>query len=418
MRCINIDWLECYVLERSDIYPMNADYFRSRGWHVEQREYGTRTYREMFVVYDTYGFPFVEVRRNPIGVLKNGQQNYSFEAYGAKLRLVNRYCYVQGCAALLAAFIEREGYTFSRISRVDLALDFIKFDSGDLPQRFIHRYVNGKYSKINQSNITAFGKDTWAGRGWNSLSWGSKKSAVFTRLYCKSLELDEVKDKPYIRQAWAAAGLVDNPLTCEKIGEDGLPYKPLVWRLEFAISSAVKNWVTIDDQMVSKQQKRSFRNTLDVYASYQSMLDMFASLALHFFHFKVYEEGKSKYKCPDKELFHFSECETFYKIDKVATAQPRSSLVQRLIKLLQAFNLSAYDREANKTAEALIYELQQYQLKHMANDPWDKKEVDFLRALLRIRIERHGLPIEQAKQLAHYEASIEATLWDTFCDEK
>lgn len=412
MKCVNIDWLEVYVLENPDLWPMNAEHFRKRGYEVEERPYGTRSYKEMFTLRDTTGMPMIEVRRAPIGMFDNGEQNHSYEFYGARLRFVNRYCYYEGAAELMQRFILTESYQFSRIAKIDICLDFIKFDSGDLPQRFISRYVNGKYSKINQSNITAYGKDTWAGRGWSSLSWGSKKSPVFTRLYCKSIELEEQKDKPYIRQAWAAAGLVANPVTCEAYDENGELYKPLIWRLEFSISSSVKRWVTIDDEITPGLKKRSFKNTLDVYFTRDGIYRMIASLCNHYFHFRYYQEGVSKYKCEQKVLFHFSDVTEFYKIEKVATDVEASTLVKRLKKLLQMFNLTHYDQEANHTASVLLSELEQFELKNMAVDPWNTDEVELLRQLLRIRLERKEMPFEEAKREAAHLVEIERSIWD------
>lgn len=65
VRCVNIDWLEVYVLESNDHYPCNADYFRQHGYFVKERDYGTRVYKEMFIIEDEQGHDWLEVRRNP-----------------------------------------------------------------------------------------------------------------------------------------------------------------------------------------------------------------------------------------------------------------------------------------------------------------------------------------------------------------
>ena len=64
-RCVNIDWLEVYVLEANDRYPCNADYFRRQGYLVRERDYGTRVYKEMFEIVDEMNNPLLEIRRNP-----------------------------------------------------------------------------------------------------------------------------------------------------------------------------------------------------------------------------------------------------------------------------------------------------------------------------------------------------------------
>ena len=206
-RCVNIDWLECYCLEDAIGFPHNADYFRAKGWEVVEREYGTPMYREMFTLYDHYGEPFVEVRRSP---KSDGRTNGIFDSYSSHVRLANRTCYMNQAARILDRFLDENGFHFQRISRIDICLDFERFDFGDDPQKFIQRFMAGRYSKINQANISAHGLDQWDGRFWNSLSWGSKSSMVTTKLYNKTMELRQVHDKPYIRQAWQAAGLVDD----------------------------------------------------------------------------------------------------------------------------------------------------------------------------------------------------------------
>ena len=64
-RCVNIDWLEVYCLESNERFPCNADYFRSRGFIVHEREYGTRQYNEMFTLEDERRNKWLEIRRNP-----------------------------------------------------------------------------------------------------------------------------------------------------------------------------------------------------------------------------------------------------------------------------------------------------------------------------------------------------------------
>ena len=73
MRCVNIDWLEVYALEDASKFPCNAEYFRSQGYIVREREYGTRQYHEMFTLLDDNMNPFMEIRRNP----KSGDSGFS-----------------------------------------------------------------------------------------------------------------------------------------------------------------------------------------------------------------------------------------------------------------------------------------------------------------------------------------------------
>lgn len=409
-RCINLDWLEVYVLE-PPTKALDASYFRNQGWKVEERAYGTRSYKQMFTLLDYQTEePFLEVRREPVGMFKNGDVSY-LPPNGCHLRLTNRYCYFDNAANMMAEFLDRYKYTFQRISKVDLALDFERFDFGDYPQRFLERYISGKFSKINQSNIAARGKDEWHGRFWNSCSWGAEKSPVLTRFYCKSQELEEVKDKPYIRQAWAICGLVDDVVTMQK-SEDGQWRKPDIWRLEFSVRSGVKNWVTCDNQLSrSKNKKISFRNDLAVYSTRPGMMTIFASLVRHYFHFKLYQDGKSKYKCEDKKLFDFNNADTYYSVEKVATSRPRSEIVEKLLKQLSNFILITCDTKAKDAALMLVDDLQRMQLERMAVRPWDETEVSLLRHLIALRLQNPDMPYVTAQDMAESMVDLEQSLW-------
>lgn len=349
-RCVNLDWLEVYahepLTERRD-----PDYFRSQGFVVREREYGTRVYEQMFTLEDRDGHPFIEVRRKP--------KSEVIDMNSCHIRLHNRTCYYNDAANIMKEFLSRYGITFVRISRVDICLDFEYFDSGDDPQKFLVRYLNGVYSKINQANISAHGTDRWDGRDWNSLSWGSPTSDIGTKMYNKTLELfDPITQsykKPYIRQAWQACGLIHDWQYCTKVKPDGTVYKPAIWRVEFSIRSSVKGWFVINPD--GKERKlHSIRNTLDMYDERSKLLVMFFSLARHYFHFKHYQEGQRKDRCRDKVLFIPGDIEYFYKIDKAQVASDHSAdrRYNSLLVALQRYRETCTDQEVRKSCTKLI----------------------------------------------------------------
>lgn len=402
-RCINIDWLECYCIE-----PMRLDaaYFMQNGWNVKQRDYGTRVYEEMFTLLDyTTGEPLIEIRRNPVGA---DIGHSILDPNSCHIRLTNRTCYYDNAAEIMFDFIVRYKYTFMRISRIDICLDFEYFDSLDNPQDFVQRYLKGRYAKINQTNIRSVGKDLWDGRVWNSLSWGSPKSQISTKLYNKTLELKECKDKPYIRQAWAMAGLVDDfiKLTKTKKGEE---YKPIIWRLEFSIKSSVKGWFVIEDTTAKKTKPRSIHNTLDCYFSKQQILNVFASLTEHYFHFKKVCEKPSKSialatirqevdwknrdrnlqrkdRCPDKVLFNFTDQTEFYKVERVASSKPKDKHDEVLLRKLQLYRESHYQDEIRDACTLLIHDIENTTFRKQAANPHDETELTILRQLISRRI--------------------------------
>lgn len=436
-RCVNLDWLECYVLEDYIGYPHDAEYFRAQGFRVSEREYGTPVYKEMFTVFSFEDDqPLIEVRRNPKSAIGK-QVNGVLDPMAAHVRLTNRTCYLPNAAAIMQRFLEQYGFHFQRISRVDICLDFELFDYGDKPATFIDRYFRGKYAKINQANIRANGRDMWDGRLWNSVAWANPKSMVGTKFYNKTMELEQRADKPYIRQAWRAAGLVDDDLRLIKFERDGSERKVDVWRVEFSIKSSTRKWFVIEDCSGRKTQLRSKPNTLDMYQSRQTMLDLFFSLADHYFHFKRVEyleiqrglagEGlravttdytndlatryqadrkrQRKDRCSDKLLFRPNAKATFYKLESVATSAQPESRFRRLEAMLIAYREENLKPEVFKACNVLLEELERTIRTASLAYPWPASELSIIRLLIgkRMRDKSHPLTEDIATMQALYD---------------
>jgi hypothetical protein len=284
-------------------------------------------------------------------------------------------CYFPHAASIMQQFIDDHHYEFHHIARVDICYDFEKFDYGDDPKDFMQRFMMGKYSKINQANIHAHGSDEWAGRVWNSVSWGSPSSDIGTKFYNKTLELydptTKTYGKPYIRQAWQVCGLVDNATTLEKCSDDGTTYIPTIWRVEFSIRSSVRKWFTI--RLNGKEKAiQSIRNTLDMYDTDEKLLAMFAALTQHYFHFKhlikryaFYKEGHTsgnplrKDRCPDKLLFNWKSQQMTIKPEKenvAGTDKPDRTLL-RLLSYLKEYRDTTHDMKIRNTCDVLITHL-------------------------------------------------------------
>lgn len=381
-RCINIDWLEVYCLESQ---PRDAQYFASLGFDVQIRDYGTRLYKEMFTLL-WHGQPFIEVRRCPSSCGSAAASRF-FDPRACHLRLCNRTCYFNDAGTIMAKFIEDHKYVFMNIAKVDLAMDFERFDSGDVPAKFLERYLKGRYSKVNQCTIAVHGKDNWDGRNYNSVSWGSKSSPIFTRFYDKTMELKEGRDKPYIRQAWASCGLVDDFITLNKKGEDGQIYTPRIWRLEFSISSSVKRWVCFDVDTNGNKTHLSKPNTLEVYKSREDLITMYASLVRHYFHFKRFEEGQRKDRCEDKELFDFGEHEV-YKVEKPAAAKAECKGLIALKQRIENYRYLHFDDTIRKACDVILTQIDKEMLSKQASVPTDATEIELLRMLLSYNIKQ------------------------------
>lgn len=414
-RCINLDWLEVCAMEPL-AKPLDAEYFRSCGLVVNEREYGSKVWRDIFTVEDEHGHAFMEVRRAPKSEIIAPNITH--------LRLVNRYCYFEDAPDIMQAFMNTHGYDFHHITRVDICLDFESFDYGDKPRDFMRRYIEGKFSKINQANVHAHGSDEWAGRVWNSVSWGAPSSDVGTKFYNKTLELfDPITKrygKPYIREAWQAAHLVDDMTTMTKRGKDGELYTPEIWRVEFSIRSSVRKWFCIE--LDGKQRnKQSIRNTLDMYNSKPKLLILFASLAEHYFHFKhlikrykFYEEGHTsgyalrKDRCPDKLLFRWNETQQFYKIEKehISGNNKPDRQYCRLLAMLREFRDRTFDKEVKTSATCIIDYLENNIASQDISNNLTRVDIEALRMALKRHIKNPHLDPAVLIRMAREELAI------------
>lgn len=382
MRCVNIDWLEVYVQEDNMNYPMNAEYFRRHGYIVHEREYGTRVYSEMFTIEDEHGNRFVEVRRNP----QSGSSSFTgLSELSAHLRLTNRACYSNTAVRDLAEFMIKHGYIFQRIFRLDVCYDFLKFDSGDDPARFLRRYIEKKFSKVNQCKVRVIGDDGWASFDWESVSWGAPSSMVGTKMYNKTKELKaNGMNKPWIVQAWFESQLVDDPLNL-----------PDVWRIEFSMHSSARNWIVIEDTDTKHHRKRAVPHTLDMFDSRDKLWMRFEELAHHYFHFRYVEyldevdsKGERNLKrkdvCRDKRLFNFNMDRVFYQVDGVAReCQPdRDDRILR--NRLRLYREKHVDKDIRKAIDILLNHLDRDRLKQITAHG-TSHEIDAIRLAIATR---------------------------------
>ena len=315
-RVFGIDWLEMFVSESTSI-GYSADDFEARGWSVLRRDYGTKTMAEMFTLLDRRGFPFVEIRRAPRGLDKPA--DHTVYTYGdSYVRLTNLYCYDANPMRLMLDFLEREKYTIKKIYRIDLYLDIVRFDSGDIPKRVARRIVNHTYAKVNQTHRRTSGDDTWTECFDNWISWGATGSMVSTKFYNKTKEITDMgMKKTYILENWRRCGLIDDITTIRMKGE-----AVEVWRLEFSIKGNAKGWIYIDKNDSEDGCRHMVPHNPQCYIEPQGVLNAIANLIPYYFKFRIFREGVRKSRCPEKVLFKFddAEAELGYRITSASDA--------------------------------------------------------------------------------------------------
>ena len=389
VKCINLDWLSVYCLEPKEVV-MNAAYYKKLGWSVEEREYGTPQYREKFTLMNGR-HPFLEIERNPYSLKQNGG---IFEPESCHIRLANRTLYQPNPVQQLTNFIIKYGYEYKGISRVDVCCDLTIFDNGMKPQDLANKYIKDKIWKVHQSHIapnTDDGDDTWripihlgahgretkTGRTWNSLKWGSPKSALSTKLYNKTLELETNTGKFYIKDAWVKAGLCDlqkvryeyrNPKTREieirskqisvvpgtAINQE-IPIEEAkkidVWRVEFSMNSEGRKWIDLGDNHIVDLSLNAFDNLDSLAATFFTCSEWLFC----FIYAKWITQGSTRMKertnrCKKLQLFNTKFLHSHYKPQRQTEMEDPSRtekiIMYRLMAKSKDKNLSEAYREA------------------------------------------------------------------------
>ena len=389
VKCIKLDWLSVYCLEPKGCV-MNAAYYKKLGWSVEEREYGTPQYREKFTLMNGR-HPFLEIERNPYSLKQNGG---IFEPESCHIRLANRTLYQPNPVQQLTNFIIKYGYEYKGISRVDVCCDLTIFDNGMKPQDLANKYIKDKIWKVHQSHIApntddgddtwripihlgAHGKETKTGRTWNSLKWGSPKSALSTKLYNKTLELETNTGKFYIKDAWVKAGLCDlqkvryeyrNPKTKEieirskqisvvpgtAINQE-IPIEEAkkidVWRVEFSMNSEGRKWIDLGDNHIVDLSLNAFDNLDSLAATFFTCSEWLFC----FIYAKWITKGATRWKertnrCKKLQLFNTKFLHSHYKPQRQTEMEDPSRtekiMMYRLIQKSKDKNLSEAYREA------------------------------------------------------------------------
>lgn len=221
---LSIDWLAvhcegCFdeeTIKEIESKPLTLEH--QVNFSIKRLDYGNRQFKCIYEV-SYRDRLFAVVQANPASTILSPKM--------VIVKLANYYLYRTDGITLFDMFLNYYQLKVKGLSRLDIALDFQLLNNGLMPERFIIGYMRGIYRHVGRSRGNAHfnqkGNDPIT---YNGISFGTNESATRVYMYNKTLELKQVKDKPYIRDKWRAAGFDMN--------KD-------VWRLEISLkSSAMK----------------------------------------------------------------------------------------------------------------------------------------------------------------------------------
>lgn len=273
--CINVDWLQVFCADKN-IGQLDMLYNAEQSYEFILRPHTSRHFGEIWEVRTCDGDEFAVIQRKPLSSILSPD--------AAIVQLCNRELYKDMMAAHFSAWLQRYGFRYKSISRIDLCFDSNVWEHGLKPQNFVRRFLDREYLMNSKTRLRMdFSIMAGMSRGFdmNSFSFGSKTSPVFTRLYNKSKEMREVKFKPYIVECWQ---------------HNGLSVEDDVWRIEFAVKSD-------GAKMLHLSTGELFRIDLGQLEFQDAIEDLFFGFADRYFCWKYNDGTKNKTRMKDIEIF-------------------------------------------------------------------------------------------------------------------
>lgn len=205
--CISVDWLQVYCLSTSlTIIPYKTPIVQEGyKFTFKLEDYQSAMFTELITV-KVNSIECATIQRYP----RSGKLNKRM----VLIKLENRILYSRKYISVLYALIRGLELQYKGITRIDLCYDCVKFADGRAPSRFINNFVMipdneiGGICRKGSDEFICHGKKAKGGVSKiNYLSFGSPQSRIRAYIYDKTVELKEVKDKPWIRETWAENGI-------------------------------------------------------------------------------------------------------------------------------------------------------------------------------------------------------------------
>lgn len=351
---ISVDWLQVYTLiSNSSPIPVGA-ISTSNGFTFS------------FTLLDYQSAMFKNVVEVKLGtfqcaVMECTPRSPKLNSSMCLIKLSNRVLYSNRYILILYSLMDSIHVIYKGITRIDLCYDCNRFADGRSPARFINNFVMkpdteiGGYCRKGSDEFICHGKkSSGSSSKINYISFGSPQSRVRSYIYDKTIELAEVKDKPWIRELWEQNGLISNE-------------KTHVFRSEISIKSE-------GTDLLNMNTGELFRLSPIYLESQPSIEKLFHYYAYKYLHFRINGGQKYRKNYARMELFaHKPEitCKPTH-ISKLAdTGRMEKIVYNKLEKLSTEYSdLSEARRASLQSAMEFLKELQGIKSSTLANEQY------------------------------------------------
>lgn len=304
---ISVDWLQVFCTGHSSPADIPAGSFEGKPFWLRLRSYGSSLWCKIAdIVWQDW--EVAEICWCP--------RSSAIRSDAFSVRLTNRVLYSQKFISLLAEIIGHYELTYQGITRIDVCYDCNLLKDGKKVPWLIREYLfaqpsqEGHIIRKGSNRFEVFGKRSLDGATeYTAIRFGSKNCNIGAYAYNKSLELLEVKDKPWIREVWEKNGLVHETRYDEwaalkdyernrhiNAGSSTSFVHTPVWRFEISIKSEGRDLLAVADGELHKLG-------LDFLTSYEKIKSIFYMYAEKVFNFSMSTGQKMRRYYPRLDIF-------------------------------------------------------------------------------------------------------------------
>lgn len=288
--CISVDWLQVYCKCDLDEIPASINVM-GMSYSVERLERITPLWQEVYAI---------KWQNREIAELCRSPRSSALDKFGSTVKLANRVLYSTKWLPVLRGIISELGLRYVGITRLDLCADCNVLAGERSVDSFLLDFfchiplTEGHIIRSGSRKLTVQAtRDKTGFTRISGIRWGSSNNDVGAYCYNKSLELLEVKDKPWIREVWEKNGLI-NAWTKEQwdelpekmkqkkieLGDSSEFIQTPVWRFEISIKGHAKDLLHIDTGEI-------FKLSLDIMEQENSIRELFFYYAAKYLDFRI-----------------------------------------------------------------------------------------------------------------------------------
>lgn len=313
--CISIDWLQLYCICNFVVGVRDSIVSEAECDHIYmvREDISTALWTEVYGVYRG---------KLKVAVLCRAPRSSAMDKQGCTLKLENRVLYSKEWLPILRRILADLQLQYKGITRIDLCYDCNKLAGGRSVGKFLFDYATaapyqeGHIVRVGSRRFSIHGiRNRGGAMEINSMRWGSQGSDIGAYCYNKSLEMIEIKEKPWILEKWEANGLINewDMGAWTKLSdarkrfeiEDGKSadyvHTP-VWRFEISIKSHAKDLLDLATGDL-------FQLSLDYIEQQGAIERLFYVYAQKAFHFRMSTGQKTIREYPDIKIFERNNVE-------------------------------------------------------------------------------------------------------------